>query len=235
MDWQLSAYFLSLPISELQLLINFVPRKFDTTDKFLCAPENQDCLLRAYPGRRCDTRELLPHDIRLRNFPLRVDQMERPGLDIIGYAKDMAESLVLLHWKSLVDGNDIEFVLGSAPVPASITPTIDETSRSNRDEVEQLFESKLRYPAVSLEMLDSNQCKSISEDDVDVKQLVDAFWSNDPYYPRPNAEEEQDRILWSVFRVNHLEASVQLTESDLPKYLLMVLLKVEGRRGNLLG
>jgi hypothetical protein len=52
----------------------------------------------------------------LRNYKLHVDQIKELDLDAEGYAASMAQALAVLHWHTKVDGVDIEFALGSAPV-----------------------------------------------------------------------------------------------------------------------
>jgi len=43
------------------------------------------------------------------------DRIQAIGLDSFDLAFKMAKALAVLHWNTKIDGNDIEFVLGSAP------------------------------------------------------------------------------------------------------------------------
>ncbi|KAG9513371.1 4HBT like protein, partial [Aureobasidium melanogenum] len=83
----------------------------------------------------------------------------------------MAQSLALMHWKAGIDANDVEFVFGD-----SIQNSTDRDGHT-----------------VSIWLLDFNQCRRFSHDQAGLKQLVDAFWWNDPYYPRPSSSNPQDR------------------------------------------
>ena len=60
---------------------------------------------------------------------------------------------------------------------------------------------------VRLYLLDFNQVRYASMDEEGVKALVDAFRDNDPYFPKPLAEEPRDEALWVVFRDAYLERS----------------------------
>lgn len=77
--------------------------------------ENKDCLVSLYTGRRIvDRSKTDPNSIKLRNFPLHIDEMERlkPSSEL--YASVMAQALAIMHWKAGGDANDVEFVLGSS-------------------------------------------------------------------------------------------------------------------------
>ena len=74
----------------------FCPHLKDNKAKqqeFLDRPENKDCLIRLYLGRRgIDRTKTTPHNVKLRNFPLHVDEMEHLKLDTAFYARIMAQT-----------------------------------------------------------------------------------------------------------------------------------------------
>ncbi|KAI5987623.1 hypothetical protein EDD15DRAFT_2199361 [Pisolithus albus] len=68
----------------------------------------------------------------------------------------MGEMLGRLHWLAGNDGRDIEFVLGG-----------------------------IAFSGVSFYVIDFNQVRSWEKTPKDIPMLVEAFFINDPYYPRP--------------------------------------------------
>ncbi|KAH0374083.1 hypothetical protein KCU65_g28, partial [Aureobasidium melanogenum] len=107
-------------------------------------------------------------------------------------------SLALMHWKVGLDANDVEFVLG-------------DSVRGGKDRDDH---------AVSVWLLDFNQCRRFNHDQAGLKQLVDGFWWNDPYYPRPGASHPQDKVWWNTFLSKYLDASALLTDSKMPRQFI---------------
>jgi hypothetical protein len=176
-------------------------------DAFLEKPENQDCLIRLYLGRRsCDNSK--NENIRLRNFPLHVNEMEGLKLDTNIYAVTMARSLAMMHWAARVDANDVEFVLGCSPAKSSVKPTDEEMDARDMDSGNELHRWDFMHRSVSIWLLDFNQRKPFEHNSQGLKQLVDGFWWNDPYYPIPGSKN--DEKLWNVFKNAYLEASGEL-------------------------
>ncbi|CAD0112658.1 unnamed protein product [Aureobasidium uvarum] len=162
----------------------------------LTKPTNNNCLVRLYLGRRgIDRTKTNPEDTSLRNFPLHIDEMENLCLPIPTYISTIAESLALMHWKAHLDANDIEFVLGA--------------SRTHN-----------QGHGVSIWVLDFNQCRVFSHNQAGLKQLVDGFWWNDPYCPRPGTEHPQDRVWWTMFLSKYSDASALLTDSKMPRHFI---------------
>jgi hypothetical protein len=167
-------------------------------------PSNADCLIRVYLGanRRPRTRPL--RMFQLRNFNLYLDQIKE--LSQVEMYEPMAESmgqaLAIMHWKVGIDARDVEFVLGSAsttvdflPVPAARLATLEERF-TTWHEVEQ---ENVHRRAIRLWMLDFNQCRNITPDEAGIKTAVDAFFINDPYFPRPLRGDAAEKLLWSKF------------------------------------
>jgi hypothetical protein len=178
-------------------------------DQFLKLAENKDCLVRLYLGRRSSS-TTDPKTVRLRNFPLHIDQMEYLKLDVDLYAKTVAQALAILHWKAGVDANDVEFVLGSSPRK----PSTKEVLLANEHTAAQLYSPDFRHRTISMWLLDFNQCKRFEHNSSGLKQLIDGFWWNDPYYPRPNSTKSADKKLWDTFAQHYLELSAQFSESS---------------------
>jgi len=186
-----------LPLSVRAAIVDALCSKSIKKQKeaFLKQPENKDCLVRLYLGRRNDNSKSA--NVRLRNFLLHVNEMEHLKLDTAMYAVTMARALAVMHWTAGIDANDVEFVLGSSPANNSI----------------------------SIWLLDFNQCKEFEHNSQGLKQLVDGFWWNDPYYPRPN-----DDALWQTFKIAYLEASDELSGGPMAKDFIDAVEKTGAKR-----
>jgi hypothetical protein len=185
------------PAVRAALLCLYAPDEIKIKGAFLHdTPEQEDCLIRPYLGRRLGPKDKRPLSTKetftLRNFPLHVNEMEDIGLDTHHYAKIMARTLAALHWTAKIDANDIEFVLGTTASSAK------SCIRENGGDEE-----------VGVWVLDFNQCSSFEEGTVNgIKKLVDGYYWNDPYYPRPDLKNhKKDAALWKTFKVTYLEAS----------------------------
>lgn len=176
---------------------------------------NKDCLVRLYLGKRRAS-EAPSRFFTLRNMILHIDQMEYLGLKTKLYAELMADALAAIHWKAHYDGRDIEFVLGSAPTAVrrpmeeqDFSP--DKPARSTwKEATNQTFGKRFIY----LWVLDFNQCQSMSMDEVGIDLAVEAFFLNDPYYPRPLGAVSADQQLWKVFQDRYLERSNQIMAGE---------------------
>ncbi|KAG7101907.1 hypothetical protein HYQ44_018485 [Verticillium longisporum] len=167
---------------------------------FLAKPENKNCLIRMYLGRRHTTKiQDRTQNLKLQNFPLHVNEMEALGLDTAHFARLMANTLAIMHWGAMVDGNDVEFVLGSSPAR---TRTLSSEEAEALD-VWQLSEAvNLDFARRTMEMwlIDFNQCAPIQDNEASIDKLVKAFIFNDPYYPRPGQSNDRDKQLWTPGR-----------------------------------
>ncbi|KAF4580888.1 calcineurin-like phosphoesterase [Ophiocordyceps camponoti-floridani] len=158
--------------------------------------DNEDCLIRPYLGYRGGRPCQQGGNFSLRDLPLYLDQMEELGLDQFHYANAMAEALAFLHWKAQVDGLGVEFVL--AP---------NRTNPPNQGNGSFLGDH-------TLWMLDFECCKPILTTAEGVDKAVDAFFMNDPYFPRPGLPGTVDDVLWRLFANTYLGSSLDLFRED---------------------
>jgi hypothetical protein len=108
-----------------------------------------------------------------------------------------------MHWSAGTNPADVEFVLATTPANRPL----------NYAEIRNLPPQTgigLHYRPVHMWLLDFNQCGKISRDEAGVISAADAFWENDPYYPRPVPAADQDYGLWDVFREEYLERSGEI-------------------------
>ncbi|MCJ1411790.1 hypothetical protein MMC19_005882 [Ptychographa xylographoides] len=177
---------------------------------------DQDCLIRPYLGRRRRiAKQSKFHGFSLRNYPLHIDQIEELALDGAVYARIMAETLADLYWRAQVDANDIEFVL--APLKDAQTIQIEERSAHDTTIRSQILGEHVVW------ILDFDCCKHMALNETGVQQAVDAFYRNDPFYPRPGRHNIKDQALWSEFRYRFLEASSAIFSQGSPAARLPVL------------
>ncbi|KAI0653716.1 hypothetical protein C8Q70DRAFT_927108 [Cubamyces menziesii] len=116
-------------------------------------------------GRLYFGKELRPSAfVNTSNFPIDVaryrllqDQSADELSPIEEVAEGMGEMLSRIHWNAGYDARDVEFVLAGDIYSA----------------------------AARLYIIDFNQMQSFNKSHNDVTPLVEAFFSNDPYYPRP--------------------------------------------------
>ncbi len=115
----------------------------------------------------------------------------------------MAFALALMHWSVGTNAADVEFVLGSTPANRPLKYAEIQNLPPHTDIGHE-------HRPVHMWLLDFNQCGAISKDEAGVVSAVDAFWQNDPYYPRPVPPADQDFGLWEVFRDEYLERSREI-------------------------
>lgn len=190
-----------------------------------CAPElaeqahtntkNKDCLMRVLLGKR---RPGPPgRFFNLRNFRLFLNQMEDMDLDVVEYAHAMADTMAILHWKVKVDGNDIEFVLGSSPTEMQTVRRDVKTFDTDPTQPVSTYEhvtnnqANFKRRTVKLWVIDFDACHDLpvnSSGNVTeggIQSMIKAFQENDPYCPRPHREVESDNKLWDTFAKRYIQ------------------------------
>ena len=174
--------------------------------KALSDMENDHCLARMYLGEReTPEQKHAPYE-SLRNFPMRLNMIEDLDLDASGLASEMAIGLAILHWQAQVDGMDTEFVLGSA------TETLLEDKKGYDTEgpPREVYRLNFKRRSIHVWMLDFDKATKfeLKEEELS-KKLVPAFLGNDPYFPRPDVDEE----IWTHFSREYLTASHVILKS----------------------
>lgn len=115
-------------------------------------------------------------------------------------AAEMAIGLAILHWEAQVDGMDTEFVLGSAATMESKQGEAYEGGAVPHSV--QYLDSERR--SIHLWMLDFDKASRIELTSKDIdRKLVPAYLGNDPYFPRPDIDQE----LWNEFSSTYVKAS----------------------------
>ena len=160
---------------------------------------DHDCLIRPYLGRH----RRLPGQSRyqafsLRNYPLHADQIEELDLNGRLYARIMGEILAYLYWRAHIDAKDVEFVL--APPPDFV-----EDGKAIKSDV---------LGGHQVWLLDFDCCKEMPFNEAGVQQAKEAFYKNDPFFPRPNKENFRDQVLWGEFKDTFLKVSKDLISSE---------------------
>lgn len=205
------------PVRE-QLIHMFCPPS--QVDYALTSIDNKDCIVRIYLGvqRANPYQASNPGEpFSLRNFELSLDRMNEIGIDPLQFVAPMAESLALMHWKANQDARDVEFVLGSAPEGRKITSRdFAELNKMGNpvttwQDPRDIAENNLTYTrrTVCMWLLDFNQVSRITKDAQGVEKAVDAFWQNDPYYPRPWSPQ-----LWEQFKSAYLAFSSKISPGN---------------------
>lgn len=104
----------------------------------LSDPENKHCLARIYLGQE---QGAVPFT-KLRNFPLFLSSMKELHLDVEELATAMGKAFAIMQWGAGIDGDDVEFVLGTSA-------TADFQS------------DDFQHRAIGLYLLDFGQCQPI--------------------------------------------------------------------------
>ncbi|KAK0654799.1 zinc finger protein-domain-containing protein [Cercophora newfieldiana] len=150
----------------------------------------------------------MPRSISLRNYPLHIDQIEELGLPAHEYASAMADALAFLLWDAGIDACDVEFVLARPRAHDGDGPTTTE---------EAGFGTKTFTPGElgphELWVLDFDCCRPLRMTGEGIKDAVERFWRNDPYYPNPDTKCAEDVKLWETFRDRFLETSGRIMAS----------------------
>lgn len=203
------------PIREALIKLYFESSD-DIQEEAMNDVDNKDCLVRVYLGENESEKQELDCYDSLRNFPLRLNMIEDLEMDKTDLAAEMAIALAVIHWEAKVDAMDVEFVLGSAAAtPSEQRRPYTADMRSDvlppPSEIHPLCFNQRK---THLWVLDFDKATPIklTTNDIDDK-LVPAFLGNDPYYPRPDVDEE----LWAEFSRTYLMASQRILERQQEK------------------
>lgn len=104
---------------------------------------NKHCLVRPYVG--LDSKTYTHTHFSLRNFILSLRSLRDMGFDVKGLATTLGKAYAIMHWGAHVDGDDIEFVLGSSAIDSP--DSNDKPSFQNRK--------------IGLHLIDFGQCEAV--------------------------------------------------------------------------
>ncbi|KAK1985655.1 zinc finger protein-domain-containing protein [Colletotrichum cereale] len=170
---------------------------------------NKDCLVRPYLGRvKFGQGGLF---FSLRNFKLHADQVQELGVVAADLYTGMAHALAVLHWDTKIDGNDIEFVIGSSPVGeqtvrgdinlAALKAMHPQTSTY---EVVTHTGADFTKRVTTLWMIDFDDCHDITMDEAGINKAVSAFLETNHYCPKPNTGNSFIESLWKDFSTRYI-------------------------------
>ncbi|PHH76478.1 hypothetical protein CDD80_1518 [Ophiocordyceps camponoti-rufipedis] len=166
---------------------------------------NDACLIRPYLGAIAPANWTTDS---LENFPLHLNHMRVMKLGIAHLAQEMGVGLAIVHWAALIDGSDVEFVLGTSTITPSSVP---QTLASGPADV---YSENLSKRATHLYLLDFDKADEISLDwptQQITDRLVAGVEGNDRYYPRP----ELDAGLWRTFSKAYRRAAEAILRGTL--------------------
>jgi Zinc finger protein len=123
------------------------------------------------------------------------DSAEKLGMDTVKIAQQMGCLLAALHMGASSDAKDFEIVLGG-----------------------DYDRGLICNPKVWV--LDFNQCSTVTLDHHCIPKLVDAFFENEAYFPRPREGD----LLFASFASGYIVAS----REHAPKLLPLAKLFIEG-------
>ncbi|KAJ5819895.1 hypothetical protein N7474_005486 [Penicillium riverlandense] len=147
---------LPLPkVARKALVAHFYGKQGDSStadiEAILNETTNKHCLVRLYLGKADGP--LAQGKSPLRNFPLYLKAMEKLSMDVNGLANAMGKAFAIMHWGAGINGDDVEFVLGTSAIGTETIPP------------------DLQHRAVGMYLLDFGQC-----DVVDLKQEPDEVY-----------------------------------------------------------
>jgi len=120
------------------------------------------------------------------------------------FAEAIADALAIIHWEAGIDGRDIEFIIGSAPSETTKTYTMPiKPGQSFDDALERNFQKRRN----KLWVIDFNQCRRFPRTIEGCEDAAQAFWDNEPYYPRPDNSNPDKAQLWDCFEETYIRRS----------------------------
>ncbi len=124
------------------------------------------------------------------------NQLEEVGLDLFLLPRTTESALAVMHWAAKIDGNDVEFIVGS------------------RAEKPKAHRIDFQHRITKLFLLDFGQCKQAALDKAEVARRIRMFLSSDPYYPRPHTSKGKDEQRWIAFKQEYLKTSRAILHSN---------------------
>ncbi|KAJ5782278.1 hypothetical protein N7457_004052 [Penicillium paradoxum] len=169
-------------------------------ENILRNPENKHCLARVYLGKEIG--EIPQTESALRNFPLFLNPMLDLGMDVTRLAHAMGKAYAIMHWGAAVNGDDVEFVLGTSTFPMN-------------DPDEAL--AGLQNRVVGLYLLDFGQCEMVDlteEPEVVYQAFKGAMVTGDNQLFIPH--HHVTPAIFAMFKKGYMEAGKTiLTEKGL--------------------
>lgn len=132
----------------------------ETVARILGRNMDKHCLVRTYLGRKNRPKEITDKEFSLRNFQLFLDPMRQMSLDVMSLATLTGQAFAIMHWGAGVDGDDVEFVLGTS----ATTQTAD-----------QMAQLDFQHRAVGLYLLDFGQCQAVDLLNADEEEVYQQF------------------------------------------------------------
>ncbi|KXH62905.1 hypothetical protein CNYM01_01973 [Colletotrichum nymphaeae SA-01] len=181
-------------------------------EQLMKSEANKDCLVRPYLGRiKYGTGSQF---FSLRNFKLHANQIKDLDMKAADLYLGMAHALAVLHWVAKIDGNDVEFVIGSSPVAEQAVRTDYRLADILALEpMTSTYELLTHNPpdfgrrVTSLWMIDFDDCHDITMDDAGIDKAVKAFIETNHYCPRPNSGDDYIEAMWKDFASMYLAFS----------------------------
>jgi hypothetical protein len=163
------------------------------TNDILNKVPNKHCLARTYLGRLDGTYSR--ESFSLRNFLVYLRSMQQLGLEVKELAALMGKAFAIMHWGAGVNGDDVEFVLGtSAAEDRSMPPGFQRR-------------------AVRFYLLDFGQCEMVDfSDDPDIvyQSFKGAMVAGDNQSFIPHYRQSPD--LFDAFKTAYMEAGQFILE-----------------------
>lgn len=204
----ISERIIQVPLVFREALINHYVRE-DKREQNLETVKTTPTLVRLYFGKQKNRPGKLSL-VNLRNFVLYADQMDEIPVDLTPYVLSLAKALAIMHWDVKCDARDVEFVLGAQPID---TRSIKEPTPLSAKEIRafsrpthtahRLLKDQ-KHRTIHFWLLDFNQVRDMEMSQAGVEQAREAFFVNDPYYPRPGGKH------WEVFERAYLRASKKI-------------------------
>lgn len=147
------------------------PLDSDTLGRVLGHIPNKDCLVRPYLGLK--SKIYTRQEFYLRNFVLSLQSLVEIGFDVKDLATSLGRAYATMHWGAHVDGDDVEFVLGSEADPCL---------KSTQGQV-------LQTRKIGLYLIDFGQCERVdmtNEPQVVYQAFKGAMVTGDNRYFIPN-------------------------------------------------